>query len=790
MKRTLRALSLGLCAAASALVVSTPAQARITIDALGGEVEINGFLSSEARARVGGGEAYLSQWIQRLQLEASANYTDVGVFDTLSFVTVVRPEFDAANYYGDSLTGGHVGRNADRPSYLGSSYSYANEPVGFGGFDNFPFFRPGLDVTQQGIFGTNATGGVGKIVNQGFQNPQWLNQRFETILNRASDGGKYDGAGLSNSGLSLLSSLTDDPVDCRRCVDVDNSHLEVAMADTDSSGRLYPFRELYMDATIGDWWIRLGKQQIVWGKTDFFRLQDIINPVDFGQHFFFDSFEDIRIPQWMASIQWKMGDVGPLTDTALQLVWNFDEFQPVGLGNPTSAWAHPFGKDQSVFANYNTYFSVEPCVSAQIEQLDSVADGRAFDSSRVCGSRGPDDPRKPSGFGTAAGLAGGNDRPDWEIENTEAGLRYEFRLGEVHVAASYWYGWNDIPVFQFDNFHIQNGFLGANAGLGVQDCTVADVTGGTLSNNPIGDGPNSIVNFTGLCDNLGLGVPTGALGFPVRTVDPLEGIQGVATGGSLATMTDPVTGETALASTFAQRALDAGDATLFYRAINSTSAITGGAVSIQHKQAHTPGLSFDYFEAYTGTVFRVESSWTFDELVNNTMKPNWVDTSDVMRWSIGIDRPTWIKWLNKDRTFFLSTQLFDTWYMDHEGTKHTGFLTDEHNFIWTFFFIANYMRDRLTPLGFIVWEEASNSWVAGLNSEWKIDNHWSVKAGLHTIWGGTNNYKHDLGPYTAFIVPDRNGNIDPYVQVLGVAHEGIGALRNNDEVFFQLKYQF
>ena len=59
------------------------------------------------------------------------------------------------------------------------------------------------------------------------------------------------------------------------------------MNNTDSSGELYPFRELYMDGIVGDWWIRLGKQQIVWGKTDFFRLQDVLNPVDFGQHFFF-----------------------------------------------------------------------------------------------------------------------------------------------------------------------------------------------------------------------------------------------------------------------------------------------------------------------------------------------------------------------------------------------------------------------------------------------------------------------------------------------------------------------
>ena len=129
------------------------------------------------------------------------------------------------------------------------------------------------------------------------------------------------------------------------------------MGMTDSNGKFYPFRELYMDGVIGDFWIRFGKQQIVWGKTDFFRMQDLINPIDYGQHFFFDSMEDIRIPQWMLSVQYKAGEIGPLTDNAFQFVWNFDQFARVGLGNPSQMWAHPFAKDMSTFGIYNTFFS-------------------------------------------------------------------------------------------------------------------------------------------------------------------------------------------------------------------------------------------------------------------------------------------------------------------------------------------------------------------------------------------------------------------------------------------------
>ncbi len=758
MKRTLRALSIGACALTSALVVSTPAEARITIDALGGEVEINGFISSEARAHVGNGDAYLNQWIQRLQLEASANYTDVGVFDTLSFITVVRPEFDAAYYYGDSI-GGDRGRGGTKPSYLGNNFNFQNDPVGFGGFD----YLLGSSGTSSSDHPRFSTGGISKFVTQGLQDEAWLNNNFEAILGRAADGSKFStasafsGAGPGASGFPVVSVTSGMELDCTRCLNVDNDPLDVAMNNTDSNSNIYPFRELYMDATVGDWWFRVGKQQIVWGKTDFFRLQDIVNPIDFGQHFFYDSFEDIRIPQWIASAQWKFGDIGPTTDNAIQFLWNFDQFQPVGLGNPGGGWAHPFAKEKSTFAAFNTFFSVEPCLGVNSVNLPGVT------PDDICGSRGAHDPRKPSGFGQPVGL-NFEDRPDWAFDHTEGGVRWEFRLGEVHFAFTNYSGYQDIPVFQFHSVNVNQ----------------STAFGGIAQNGNLG-GPNDALIF-GLAEMRAAGNADGAGNIPVRVMDPQEAINSIANGnGALAPL--------------AQQALAENNAAIFWTGGAGVFSVLGGQTDIQYKRSNTTGMSFDYFESYTGTVLRVESSITLDELVNNTRKANWVDESDVMRWSIGIDRPTWIKWLNKDRTFFLSSQLFDTWYIDHEGDKHTGFYTDEHNFIATFFFIANYMRDRVTPLGFAVWEEASNSWVFGFNTEWKIDNHWSIKGGLHTIFGGNENFRHDSGPFSTFVVPIQGGvgsGNDTFAQhsVFGAAHEGVGALRDNDEVFFQLKYQF
>lgn len=763
---------------ALAALVVIPAQARVSFEALGGDVEIEGFLSSEARARVGSGESYLTQWIQRLQVEATIQYEEIGIFDELSFTTIIRPEFDVGYYEN---IGGR-GRGSTETSYYGDRFSFDADPVGFSGFDG-AFGAPS---------GFLSTGGVGKIVQHGQQNPAWLDRNFEVILNRTPSGsrfslGTFQGGG--DGGFPVVATKDQLELNCQKCLNVDNSHLDVAMQNTDSQS-LYPFRELYADAIIGDFWIRLGKQQIVWGKTDFFRLQDVLNPVDFGQHFFFDSFEDIRIPQWMLSVQYKAGAIGPLTDNAFQFVWNFDEFRPVGLGNPSHAWSHPFAKDKSVFAMFNEFFSVEPCIGVgyrpQAGQFAPLVGGGvagvnaaiAANPQARCGAFGPLDPRKPSGFGQVAGL-NLEDRPDWDISNTEPAVRWEFRFKAVRMALSHHYGWNDIPVFRFHTVNADATKLGSACNDRLIFDLAADLATGGGSGNP------------GRCG-------AGGGGIPVTAMSPLAAINGFA--GSPTAAATAVTAPDGSASNLqleAQRALREDNGELFWRHAGAGGGtIYGGQTDIQYKQSHTTGLSIDYFESWSGIVFRIESSITLDELVNNTRSADWVDESDVMRWSIGLDRPTFIPWLNKDRTFFLSMQIFDTWYIDHEGDKNTGFLNDEHNFITTFFFIGNYLRDTLKPVGFVVWEEASNAWTAGLNLEWLMDNHWSMKVGLHTLWGGNNNFTHDTGPFTSFINGNGGNATTPfptstYNQAsLGVAGEGIGALRDNDEVFLQLKYQF
>ena len=63
-----------------------------------------------------------------------------------------------------------------------------------------------------------------------------------------------------------------------------------------------PLREAYIDTSYGDWLVRAGKQQVVWGTADGMKLLDSINPTDYSE-MAQNQMEDSRIPIWMINAE-------------------------------------------------------------------------------------------------------------------------------------------------------------------------------------------------------------------------------------------------------------------------------------------------------------------------------------------------------------------------------------------------------------------------------------------------------------------------------------------------------
>jgi len=166
-------------------------------------------------------------------------------------------------------------------------------------------------------------------------------------------------------------------------------------------------KEAYLDIDMFDHqlWLRVGKQTIVWGKTELFRNQDQFNPQDLGLTSL-PSLEESRIGLWAGRAIWSFYNVGPLEDVRLEGAVNFDEFEPTDLGSCGEPYAPPAActKKFGLFAHSLT-------------------------GTALAGERRPPNP--------------------WnDIEGLEGGLRLEFRWERFAFAITDFYGYDDLPYLE------------------------------------------------------------------------------------------------------------------------------------------------------------------------------------------------------------------------------------------------------------------------------------------------------------------------------------------------------
>lgn len=119
-------------------------------------------------------------------------------------------------------------------------------------------------------------------------------------------------------------------------------------------------REVYIDLKVKDAPLsfRLGRQQVIWGESDQFRIMDIWNPLDVTWHFQQESWDNIRVPLWLGKALWDIGQVGPISNTFMEVVYNPFDFQPgIKVGFLPQPWALPFA---------------DPLRAGQVQQLNAT----------------------------------------------------------------------------------------------------------------------------------------------------------------------------------------------------------------------------------------------------------------------------------------------------------------------------------------------------------------------------------------------------------------------------------
>lgn len=129
-------------------------------------------------------------------------------------------------------------------------------------------------------------------------------------------------------------------------------------------------RELYVDLKVRNLplSIRAGRQQIVWGETDNFRMLDRANSLDLSWHFQQEvpgpafGWDEIRRPFWMVKFLYDLGDIASFSQNYLEWYWNPGDWMPARQAFLPRPWGLPL-YDPLQNPVDGTYFG-NPCAAA------------------------------------------------------------------------------------------------------------------------------------------------------------------------------------------------------------------------------------------------------------------------------------------------------------------------------------------------------------------------------------------------------------------------------------------
>lgn len=451
------------------------------------------------------------------------------------------------------------------------------------------------------------------------------------------------------------------------------------------NSRLDFLREAYVKKTFAlddqrSIFLKVGKQQVVWGRTDLFRVLDVINPVDYSRNNIYDELEDIRIPMWMVQAEYRMGGSESMQERNLQVVWNFDKFRPNNLGQCGTA---------NVILDAGCFF----------RGMKNLWDngGTVANFANVA-----PDTFLATDFGP--GQIGLNEinLPGWKLKNTQLGVKYE------------------------------------------------GVTQGGLSFSL-----NALTYRSQLPSLRGAKRSTNAFNAEFREYWPY---------------------------------LISFD--MYFPRVN----LIGGSMDFEWEAANA--------------AVRIEAAYTNGEEFANTAKPELYSSNDVFRAVIGIDRPTFIPFINPRRTTLISGQLFYQHIFDHVERNgalgKVGMPDWEDNVIGTLLIKAFLKNDRLSPQIIFAHDFRAQATVAAPQVEWLLTDNLKFAVGANVKLGSDNDrYKFDdcrgCNPWPPFTAgPNYPGNPAQAfsrglggLEPLGRFRAGpIGAAWAEDEIYATLRYKF
>ena len=208
---------------------------------------------------------------------------------------------------------------------------------------------------------------------------------------------------------------------------------------------------------------------------------------------------------------------------------------------------------------------------------------------------------------------------------------------------------------------------------------------------------------------------------------------------------------------------------------------SGSEIYLAYNRRNVLGFSMDFAEDYTKSNWSMEFTWIEGIPFNDSDSYDLVTEADDFNLTVSVDRPTFINFLNANRTFFFNSQWF---FQYRKGYRDSFTSIGPWNVLATFAVFTGYFQDRLNPTAVFVWDFRSSSGGFLPQVSYRFSENFSMTVGA-SVFMGEQRYV-DMRVNTIGPASPRSG---PHAYQDG-STPGLSVVRDRDEVFMTLRYTF
>jgi hypothetical protein len=207
---------------------------------------------------------------------------------------------------------------------------------------------------------------------------------------------------------------------------------------------------------------------------------------------------------------------------------------------------------------------------------------------------------------------------------------------------------------------------------------------------------------------------------------------------------------------------------------------SGASLALRYEKRNVLGFSMDFAEDVTKSNWGVEATWIEGVPFTDHDKFDGTTTVDTYNLTLSVDRPTFINFLNSNRTFFFNSQ----WFFQYVDNYRKGFTSNgPWNILATFTIETGFFRDRFTPSMTFVYDIRSNSGAWLPRVTYRYTENFSVTFGIAAFMGRFEGRSMALNPTSTHNHVGR-GSYQDFVE------NGLSVVRERDEAYLRVRYTF